>query len=53
MPIQSTTPCNKGLKPTEANTFLESPAAIKNKVSVNPAFATAITYGLIKLTAGM
>ena len=40
--IHNITPCNKGLRPTDAKTLRDSPAPIKNNVSVRPAFAISV-----------
>ena len=47
-----TTPCNKGLNPTDANILRDKPAPIRNKVNVNPVFAMATIYGLINFITG-
>jgi len=53
MAIHKTTPCSKGLNPTEAITLRDRPAPIRNKVSVNPALAMVIKYGLTTAIAGI
>lgn len=53
MATQSATPCKSGFNPTDASTLRDRPAPIKNKVSVKPALAMLITYGLINLTTGI
>ncbi len=40
MATHNITPCKKGFKPTDAKTFRDKPAPIKNSVTVRPDFAT-------------
>lgn len=43
MIIHSTTPCIRGLKPTECSMLRFKPHPIRNKVKVRPALAMAVT----------